>query len=86
MEAGDAEAFFHMGSDYELGDRGLPQDHNKAMEMWNRGADLGHAGAIIPLLMHIYMARELRKMTKKQNLILSLMPWEGTKWQGTVLA
>ena len=45
MEAGDADAFFHMGSDYELGDRGLPQDHNKAMEMWNRGADLGHAGA-----------------------------------------
>ena len=45
MEAGDAEAFFHMGSDYELGDRGLPQDHNKAMEMWNQGADLGHAGA-----------------------------------------
>ena len=45
MEAGDAETFHQVGIAYETGDRGVPRDKNKALEMWNRAADLGHADA-----------------------------------------
>ena len=45
MEAGDAETFHQEGIAYENGDRGVPRDKNKALEMWNRAADFGHADA-----------------------------------------
>ena len=36
----DAEAFNQMGLAYIKGKRGLPQDHRKAFELFNRGAEL----------------------------------------------
>ena len=74
MEAGDAETFYQQGIAYETGDRVVPRDKNKALEMWNRAADLGHADAHH----HIVMIR--------QAIISSVLLLGDTKWQGTVLA
>ena len=43
MEICDAEAIYNLGCCYSEGSRGLPQDHNKALELWHRAAELGHS-------------------------------------------
>ncbi|KAL7527410.1 hypothetical protein ACHAXR_001947 [Thalassiosira sp. AJA248-18] len=45
MEAGDAQAFNMLGSEYDDGALGLPQDTKKALELWIRAAELGSAMA-----------------------------------------
>ena len=45
MEAGDADAFGCMGTLYLLGGYGLPQDIDKGLELTERAAELGSAGA-----------------------------------------
>ena len=41
MEAGDIEAIYSMGAYYNKGLHGLPQDYNKALQLWHRAGDLG---------------------------------------------
>ena len=41
MDDGDAEAFTELGMNYLLGQRGFKQDTNKALELMQRGAELG---------------------------------------------
>ena len=43
MEVDDAEAIYSLGSCYYNGVYGFPQNHNKALELWHRAAELGHA-------------------------------------------
>jgi len=45
VEAGDAEAISNMGYYYKVGMYGLPQDHNKALELYHRAGKLGVATA-----------------------------------------
>ena len=45
IEAGDAAAMHHLGSNYHHGRMGLPQDYQKAMELWLRAGELGFAMA-----------------------------------------
>jgi len=45
VEANDAEAIFDRGCNYRDGIYGLPQDYSKALTLWHRAGDLGHAGA-----------------------------------------
>ena len=40
---GDAEAICNLGSWYADGDYGMPQNHNKALELWHQAAKLGYA-------------------------------------------
>ncbi|KAL7536563.1 hypothetical protein ACHAXR_008266, partial [Thalassiosira sp. AJA248-18] len=40
IEVGDAEAMYKLGCNYRAGD-GVPQDFNKALELWHRSAKLG---------------------------------------------
>jgi len=42
VEANDARAMYHLGSYYELGIRGLRQDHWMALELYHKSAKLGH--------------------------------------------
>ena len=45
MEAEDPIAIYNQGNYYRDGRNGLPQDHTKALELWHRAAELGHAEA-----------------------------------------
>ena len=45
MEVDDAVAMYEMGCFYHDGVHGLPQDYAKALEFWQRAADLGHTPA-----------------------------------------
>ena len=45
LELNDAEAFFYRGCGYLHGAYGLPKDTKKALELWNRGAELGSISA-----------------------------------------
>ena len=45
VELGDAEAIFTLGCYYRNGDNGFPQDDDKALELFVRAGDLGHAKA-----------------------------------------
>ena len=49
VEANDAVAMGMLGSYYNYGQLGLQQDHNKAIELWTRAADLGCSKALINL-------------------------------------
>jgi len=51
MALNDGEAFSQMGLAYYNGDRGLPQDHGKAFDFFNRGAELGSIRAHYTLAM-----------------------------------
>ena len=39
---GVSEKFFEEGMYYKLGEKGYPQDHKKATELFQKAADLGH--------------------------------------------
>lgn len=41
MKLNDAEAFFMLGGAYARGELGLQEDMSKALELWNKAADLG---------------------------------------------
>ncbi|KAL7539867.1 hypothetical protein ACHAXR_012320 [Thalassiosira sp. AJA248-18] len=43
VEAGDVNAMLKLGCQYYKGHSGLPQDYNKALELWHRAAKLGCA-------------------------------------------
>ena len=45
MEVGDAHAMFNLGGYYDDGDYGLPQNRDKALELYRRAGELGIAGA-----------------------------------------
>jgi len=43
VEVGDAMALCSLGCDYSIGEKGLPQDYVKALELWHQAAKLGCA-------------------------------------------
>ena len=45
VDIGDAEAMSNFGFYYSQGIDGLPQDYTKALELWGRAGELGHAEA-----------------------------------------
>ena len=45
VEMKDAEAMYGLGCCYSHGQYGLPRDIDKALELWHRAAELGHARA-----------------------------------------
>ena len=49
MDKGNAVAFYHLGGAYANGDMGLPQDYQKAIELYLKGGELGSARAFCNL-------------------------------------
>jgi len=45
MEVGDPIAMFNIGHYYHSGSDAFTQDYNKALEIWHRAGELGHASA-----------------------------------------
>jgi len=41
MKLNDADAFYHLGLEYRNGNKGLPQDYEKAIELYSKAAELG---------------------------------------------
>jgi TPR repeat protein len=54
VEANDAGSMYVLGSHYYQGELGLPQDREKAKELWTRAADLGYSKAHFRLGINIY--------------------------------
>ena len=67
VEGGDATAMYILGSCYSEGSRGLPQDHDKAMELWHRAGELGHAGACYNIGNAYYIDEGVERDEKKAN-------------------
>ena len=75
MEVDDGEAMSNMGEiyyngAYDLGCHylrgdGLSQDYNKALELWNRAAELGHAHAYHNIGTAYYFGRGVKADKKK---------------------
>ena len=49
MEARDSRAMHNLGCYYRDGKYGLPQDNNKALDLWRQAAELGYADAYLNL-------------------------------------
>ena len=45
VDAGDPMAIFHLGNNYRLGYHGVEKNVTRAVELWERAADLGSKGA-----------------------------------------
>ena len=49
VEMNDVNAIFNLGDIFLRGERGLPHNHAKALELFHRAAELGYAGAYTKL-------------------------------------
>ena len=45
MEKGNAMAYYQVAGDYAKGTSGMPQDHQKANELFLKAGELGYASA-----------------------------------------
>jgi len=61
MRLGDAEAYMQLGVHYRDGDKGLPQDINKTIELWQKAAELGSCKANY-ILTEMYSSGEIVEM------------------------
>ena len=70
----DANAFFYLGVEYYEGGRyGLPQDVNKAMDLWNQAAELGSMSAHYFLGNTYYSREEFEDETEGDDIVNSLL-------------
>jgi len=65
VEVNDAKAIFCLGCDYSEGVNGLPQDDTKALELWKRAAELGHASSYHHIGIACYFGRGVNRDMKK---------------------
>ena len=67
-EVGDAKAIYNLGCDYyDGGLRGMPQDHGKALELWQQAAELGNAGAYHNIGSVYHFGEGVERDKKKAN-------------------
>ena len=45
IKVDDPEAIYNIGCDYRDGTNGYPRDYTKALELWHRSGELGHAAS-----------------------------------------
>jgi len=65
VEAGDPIAMYNQGSYYREGRHGFPQDTNKALELFHRAAELGHAKAYCSIGSIYYRGQGVEIDTKR---------------------
>ena len=80
MEANDAEAIFNIGCDYRDGTCGYPQDYAKALELYHRAAELGHAGAYYSIGYAHDNGRGVEIDKKKTTYFYELAAIKGDVW------
>ena len=77
VEAGDIEAIYNMGCYYNQGDYGFPQDYDKALELWQRAGELGHAAAYHNIGCAYDLGRGVKVDNKKANHYYELAATKG---------
>lgn len=77
VEADDAIAIHTLGYYYSDGDMGFPQDHGKAMELWLRAGDLGHATAYGNIASNYRRGQGVERDTKKSKYYAELAAMGG---------
>ena len=65
VEAGDAEAIYQIGVCFDRGLYSFPQDYSKAVELFYRAGELGHAAAYLSIGSAYYNGRGVEKDEKK---------------------
>jgi len=65
IKLNDAEAFFMLGSKYNQGKWGLQKNTNKAIELWNKAADLGSVCAHFSIGVAYNIGGEIEKNVRK---------------------
>ena len=65
MEKNDPKAIHNQGSCYSEGKRGYPQDYSKAIEYWQRSAQLGHAGSYYNIAVAYGFGKGVQRDMKK---------------------
>ena len=81
VNAGDPMAMWHLGSQYYTGQRGLEKDVTKAIELWERAAELGVRGAHNSLGYIYCNGTDVEKDISK-----AMLHWEATAICGQVHA
>ena len=69
MEVDDAEAIYTLGCCYYNGRRGLPQDLDKALELWHRAGELGSVESYITILVMLMIVTRVCKGIRKRPYI-----------------
>ena len=72
VEANDARAIHNVGFDYSEGASGYPQDYTKALELWQRAAELGCAEAFCSIGYAYDQGRGVEVDTKKARYYFEL--------------
>ena len=67
-EIEDVEAIYGRGCCCDEGRHGLPQDQTKALELWHRAAELGHAGAYKILVIVIGIREVWKGINRRANI------------------
>lgn len=75
--AGDANAISNLGFYYANGDLGLPQDWKKALELWHRAAELGHAKSYFNIGVTYYSGESVEVDMKKAEHYYELAAMKG---------
>ena len=61
VEIGDVEAIYGLGCFYDEGRYGLPQNREKALELWHRAAELGHARSCCSIGINYWNGRGVKE-------------------------
>jgi TPR repeat protein len=72
IKMNDPEAFFTLGQQYSLGEWGLSKDINKALELWQKAAELGLCKAHAALAETYHIIEGVEKDLEKFILHLEL--------------
>ena len=74
---GDAIAIYNLGCFYSDGSKGLPQDYDKAMELWLQAGELGYAASYSNIAYAYRNGEGVERDRRKLNITVSLQLWEG---------
>ena len=77
IEVDDAEAMYCLGCYYYGGRHRLPQDHAKALELWHRAAELGHAPSYYSIGVAYKLGDGVERDEKKAVHYMELSAMEG---------
>ena len=65
MKLDDAGAIYDVGCHYHNGDHGLPQNYNKALELWHQAAELGNRKSYYSIGAAYYCGNGVERDEKK---------------------
>ena len=76
-EAGDVRAMYIIGCGFSEGSLGLPQDYDKALELYHRAGELGYAGAYFKIGNAYHYGRGVERDVKKADHYYELAAMRG---------